>query len=108
MQTSLWTGPDMVTSVMCDGEMLLGAIKAFPALSASGSPGNGLKQVWRIIEQKTVKTSGQGPTEFPLDLLLQGQVSGGKVTVKKKVQKREQNILRISDRITTSVTTLEI
>lgn len=45
MQTSLWTGPDMVTSVMCDGEMLLGAIKAFPALSASGSPGNGLKQV---------------------------------------------------------------
>lgn len=55
-----------------------------------------------------VKTSSQGPTEFPLDLLLQGQVSGGKVTVKKKVQKREQNILRISDRITTSVTTLEI
>lgn len=105
---AIWHGDKRAASWETDDEMLLGAVKAFPALSASGSSGNGLEQVRRIIEQKKVKTPSQGPTEFLLDLLLQGQVSGGKVTVKKKMQKREQSILRISDRITTSVTALEI
>lgn len=103
-----WHGDKHAASQEADGEMLLEVVRAFPALSASGSSGNGLEQVQRLIEQKVVKTLSQGPMEFPLGLLLSGQVSGVKVTVKKKVQKREQNILRVSGRITTSVTAVEM